>query len=270
MSDNTSSGTALEVKTSERLAEIKSAKGGLRLRTMADYWTMANAIHRAGMGPRDMNAAQIMIAIQMGAEVGMSPMSALKNTAVVNGRPTIWGDALLALALKSGLLEDIQEVVEGAAEKLVARCTVKRKGLASPVVREYSVADAKQAGLWGKKGPWQQYPKRMLAMRARGFALRDAFPDALGGFTLTEEARDTEAVAESESRSEAFLGRLRENGAPGPSEVAGEEPVDVPSREMGEDPAAEVEGGAPVGIDPEEVRAREMRDAGLFDEEEDA
>jgi hypothetical protein len=48
------------------------------------------------------------------------------------------------------------------------------------------VADAKLARLWGKSGPWQQYPKRMLQMRAR-VAFRDLFADALGGHYIAEE-----------------------------------------------------------------------------------
>jgi hypothetical protein len=65
----------------------------------------------------------------------------------------------------------------------------KRKGR-KPVTAKFSVEDAKRAGLWGKQGPWQAYPKRMMQMRARGFALRDAFPDVLKGLITAEEAQD--------------------------------------------------------------------------------
>ncbi len=71
----------------------------------------------------------------------------------------------------------------------VAVCVAKRKGR-KPVIAKFSVEDAKRAGLWGKQGPWQAYPKRMMQMRARGFALRDAFPDALKGLITVEEAQD--------------------------------------------------------------------------------
>ena len=73
---------------------------------------------------------------------------------------------------------------------MVATCEAKRRGDAEPVVSRFSMADAKRAGLAGKTGPWTQYPKRMLQMRARGFALRDAFPDLLRGFVTAEEAQD--------------------------------------------------------------------------------
>ena len=46
-----------------------------------------------------------MIAIMHGLEVGLSPLSALQRIAVINGRPTIWGDGALALVKASGLCE---------------------------------------------------------------------------------------------------------------------------------------------------------------------
>ena len=59
-----------------------------------------------------------------------------------------------------------------------------------PERRTFSVADAKRAKLWFKAGPWTTYPDRMPQMRARGFAIRDTFPDALRGVITAEEAQD--------------------------------------------------------------------------------
>ena len=47
----------------------------------------------------------------------------------------------------------------------------------------------KATRLWGKN-VWKSYPDRMLQMRARGFALRDSFPDVLKGLITREEAQD--------------------------------------------------------------------------------
>lgn len=135
----------------------------------------------------------ILVACQWGYELGLAPMQALQNIAVINGRPSVYGDAAMALAQSSPLCEEISETIEGeGSANPVAVCTAKRKGRA-PVVSRFSVEDAKRAGLWGKQGPWTQYPKRMLQMRARGFALRDAFPDVLKGLITQEEARDIPA-----------------------------------------------------------------------------
>lgn len=131
----------------------------------------------------------ILLAVQWGREVGLSPLQALQNIAVINGRPSIWGDSALALVTVHPDCEDIIETVEETKGDLVASCTVLRKGR-KPLTRTFSWSDAKKAGLTGKTGPWQQYPKRMLQQRARGFALRDAFPDALRGVITTEESGD--------------------------------------------------------------------------------
>jgi hypothetical protein len=126
-----------------------------------------------------------MVAVQHGLELGLAPMQALQSIAVVNGKPVIYGDTALALATSHPAFLDIEETVEGN----VATCVVKRRDR-SAVVRTFSEADAKKAGLWGKTGPWQQYPNRMLQMRARSWALRDAFPDALRGLGIREEVQD--------------------------------------------------------------------------------
>lgn len=157
-------------------------------------WRIANAVVKAGMAPRGLETSEkAMVAIMHGMEVGMTPMAALQSIAVVNGRPTIWGDGAIGLVRGSGKCEWIKERIEGDGDNMVAICDVKRKGEADPIRATFSVADAKKAGLWGKQGPWQQYPKRMLAMRARAFALRDGFADILRGLGIAEEVQDTPA-----------------------------------------------------------------------------
>lgn len=160
-------------------------------------WRMAVAISKSGLAPKGIQTPEaIFTAMQLGAEVGLSPMSALQNIAVVNGRPTIWGDAQLALVRASGQLEDFIETLEGEGDKMVATCTAKRAGYSTPSKASFSVDDAKKAGLWNKEGPWKTSPKRMLQMRARAFALRDGFTDILKGIYSTEEARDIPAMVD--------------------------------------------------------------------------
>lgn len=132
----------------------------------------------------------IMVCVQWGYEIGLAPMQALQNIAVINGKPSVYGDAAMALVQASPVCEDIEEYFEGeGTPNPVAVCVAKRKGR-KPVVAKFSVEDAKRAGLWGKGGPWTAYPKRMMQMRSRGFALRDAFPDVLKGLITAEEAQD--------------------------------------------------------------------------------
>ena len=136
--------------------------------------------------------ANVMLAVQMGSELGLAPMQALQSIAVINGRPGVWGDGLIGLCRQSPLCEDIVETIEGEGDDKTATCIAKRRG-STPVTSTFSMGDAKRAGLAGKPGPWTQYPERMLKNRARGFALRDAFPDVLRGFKTIEELQDIPA-----------------------------------------------------------------------------
>ncbi len=133
----------------------------------------------------------VMIALQMGAEVGLSPMQAIQNIAVINGKPCLWGDGALAVTMASPHYQYHKEWLTGDLkdETLTAHCTIKRKG-SEDYTYSFGIQDAKKAGLWGKQGVWQQYPARMLQNRARGFALRDKFADALRGINIREEVED--------------------------------------------------------------------------------
>ena len=165
---------------------------GLVLQTMADAMSYSKMVANSDFAPKDFRGKpeSCLLAIDLGSSIGLSRIQSLQSIAVINGRPTIWGDAALALVQSSPVCEFISEAVDGDGEQMVATCTAKRRGYPQPTVVKFTVADAKKAGLWGKTGPWTQYPKRMLQMRARGFALRDAFPDVLKGLVTAEEAQD--------------------------------------------------------------------------------
>lgn len=183
-----------------RLPSLQSG-GQVRAIVPQDFdgaWRIATAVCKAGMAPIGLDTPEkAMVAIMHGMEVGLTPMAALQSIAVVNGRPTIWGDGAIGLVRGSGKLEWIKEKIEGEGDNMRAVCEVKRKGEPDTIRATFSVADAKKAGLWGKTGrngqptPWVTYPKRMLAMRARAFALRDGFADVLRGLGIAEEVQDT-------------------------------------------------------------------------------
>lgn len=147
---------------------------------------------RTEMVPRDYRGKPdaIRIAVIWGKEIGLHPMQALRSIAVIGGRPALWGDAVLGLIYASGKSEYIKEWSVGEGEDLTFWFETKRQGNPLPIARSFSVKDAKKAGLWGKQGPWSSYPQRMLAMRARGWGARDAYPDVLGGLLIDAEAMD--------------------------------------------------------------------------------
>lgn len=161
----------------------------LRPNSMGEAMQMAEMLSSSQMVPKNyQNKPQdTLVAMMMGSELGLNPIQALQNIAVINGKPSIYGDAMLALVQNHHAFGGIKEHYDEQA--MTAHCTVWRKGGEKHTVT-FSKADAEKAGLWGKAGPWSQYPKRMQTFRARGFALRDQFADALAGLISREEAED--------------------------------------------------------------------------------
>ena len=130
---------------------------------------------------------EILLAIHMGNKIGLDPIQSLNGIAVIKGKASLFGDALLAVVRRSGNLEYCKEWQEDDT----AYCEVKRRDESLPTKCSFSLEDAKKAKLITEKSPcWIKYPNRMLKMRARSFALRDAFADILQGMHSAEEVMD--------------------------------------------------------------------------------
>jgi len=174
-----------------------------------------------------------MAAIMRGAEIGLAPMQALSNIAVINGRASLWGDALPALMQRAGHKIDVE--LSGDDGEETATATLIRGDTGQTVVRTFSMADARKAKLLDKNSPWQTYPKRMLMMRARSWAVRDGAADALMGLQVAEEVQDYQPIKDVTPRgpksggfADAVTKKL-ESQAPTRQEVGEDKP------ETGED-----------------------------------
>ena len=159
---------------------------GIVPQTIEEAFRLAGGIATSGLAPKDMATPEkVLVAILTGMEIGLPPMFAVQKIAVINGRPSLWGDAIPALLYAKGF--KLKEWTDGDT----AYCEVTRP-TGETITRTFSDADAKAAGLLGKPGPWTQYRARMRQMRARGFAARDGAADVLGGMYLREELDEPE------------------------------------------------------------------------------
>lgn len=156
-------------------------------------WRTAELISKAKCIPREFqgNPADVLVVVQFGYELGLNPMIAIQNMMIVNNRPAIWGDAMLALCMRTkgqkfGFIDCIETYDE---DKKHWTCTSIRDGR-EPVIRTFTMEDAKLGGLLEKPGSWQTNRKRMMQCRTRGFSLRDTYPDILKGIFSIEEASD--------------------------------------------------------------------------------
>jgi hypothetical protein len=162
--------------------------------SLDEVFRIAQAMSLSGLAPPSLNTPEkITVAILAGAELGLPPFQSVQSFAVINSRPTIWGDGMLAVIRSRGIR--VREWTEGEDDGRVAHCEITRPDTGEIIERKFSVSDAKKAGLWGKAGPWQQYPGRMLQMRSRAFACRDGAADILRGFQMREEIEDYGATA---------------------------------------------------------------------------
>lgn len=182
--------TAVSTQTAQKPMTPGGALAAFVPQDSAQLIKLADVLSKSGdMVPKQFqgNAPAITAAIMRGMEVGLNPMQALSSIAVINGRATLWGDALPALVQRAGHHIDVD--YEGQGDNLTAVATLTRSD-GRKVVRRFSMGDAKRAGLLGKQGPWLQYTSRMLGHRARAWAIRDGAADALMGLQVTEEASD--------------------------------------------------------------------------------
>ena len=173
--------------------------------------------------------ANVFLAVQMGAEVGLTAMQAIQSIAVINNRPSLWGDGLIGVVRASGICKYITETIDGDGDHRTAWCGTQRSDTEEIVKRSFSWDDAKKANLTGK-GPWKSYPDRMLAMRARAFCLRDAYADVLKGLHSADELADMgtlEAQPDGTYKVQSPTARpQRENPAPVEPDDAGHEELD--------------------------------------------
>ncbi|GAB5434759.1 MAG: hypothetical protein EpisKO_41290 [Epibacterium sp.] len=214
-----------------------------------DAFRLSKALAAAGdMVPQNFrgNPEATMAAILRGIEVGLPPMQALSSIAVINGRASLWGDAIPALMQRAG--HHLDTVVVGSGDDMKAVAELTRGDTGKTYTREFSVQDAKDANLWGKAGPWKQYPKRMLTNRARSWAARDGAADALMGLQIAEEMQDVPAPRDVTPKPGGFASiaqKARQQAAQGASPEPAQEAEEDPHTLDGEVLPSE-EGNAPA------------------------
>jgi hypothetical protein len=170
---------------------IEVGDRGVIIRSFEDLQRFSRLVLESGAAPKGIDSVgKVAVAVQMGLERGMAPLGGLRAVFFVHGLPSWRGEAAVAIVRQSPLCTYYKAWVEGEGDARRGVCKTHRRGDPEPVETEFSVKDAKKAGLWAKEGPWQQYPDRQLRWRAIGFNLRDQFSDLLGGFPITEELRD--------------------------------------------------------------------------------
>lgn len=152
------------------------------LRTFGDLIQMSDMLVKSGMIPPTVKTKEAAAAIILkGRELGIPTMEAFSLINVISGKPTISPQGMIALARRTGQLQDITITDETDT----AVVTVTRKGQ-TPFTTRFSARDAVAMGL-ANKDNWQKQPKVMRQWRAISANFRITFPDVIGGMYMPEE-----------------------------------------------------------------------------------
>nr|WP_303932831.1 recombinase RecT [Treponema denticola] len=164
-----------------------------------DQMKMAEVMAKSGLLPKALDTKEkVFIALQWGVELGLTPMAAATNIAVINGKPTLSADIMHAIVRNNPEYAGAEwkKQDEQAAEVLVKR---KNANMTETFRGYYDIEMAKRANLLSKEN-WRAYPARMLKHRALSFALRDAFPDVLAGLYSPDELSGDNQPAQNQKQ----------------------------------------------------------------------
>ena len=163
------------------------AVSNLMPQTQAEKYEMASVLCKSGLIPSGLNSPEkVFVALQWGHELGLSPMVAVNNVAVINGKPTLSADIMSAVVKRSPEYGGIKwiEMSDTKAECEITRILPNGE---KEVQRScFTMDDAVKAGLAGRD-VWKKYPRRMLKHRCLSYGLKDVFPDLLAGLYDPEE-----------------------------------------------------------------------------------
>jgi len=179
-------------------AEISFGGHGMELKSLDEAWRFSQLVYKSGFAPYGFDSPErVMVAVEMGLELGIPPMMAIQNIGVINGKPGVYGDITMALIRRGGAFDEssYKEWFSGKPfdDDYTAHCQMRRLPDGHPFEATFSVAQARLAGLWGKKSakgapsPWVLYPGDMLMWKARARASRPLFAAELKGMAMLED-----------------------------------------------------------------------------------
>ncbi|MGI5060569.1 recombinase RecT [Treponema denticola] len=203
-----------------------------------DQMRMAEVMAKSGLLPKALDTKEkVFIALQWGVELGLTPMAAATNIAVINGKPTLSADIMHAIVRNNPEYAGAEwkKQDEQAAEVLVKR---KNANMTETFRGYYDIEMAKRANLLSKEN-WRAYPARMLKHRALSFALRDAFPDVLAGLYSPDDLSGDNQPAQNQKQGNYQSYEMAEKTEPEQEatlEPLGAEPCTNPAPEKEKSP----------------------------------
>lgn len=164
---------------------------------LEEAWRLATALSKSTLVPDAYREqpSNIMTAIMMGADLGISTTQAMREVYVVKGRPSTSALLKVALVLQSPLCEYWQ-LIESTDTQ--ATFETKRRGAKQPTRHTYTLDEAKKADLYPGQNDssWRKRPKLMLRRRCESELADEVYPDVVKGLRTEDEAQEIEREAQ--------------------------------------------------------------------------
>ena len=151
---------------------------------MTDRIEHAKIVAQSSLIPAEYRGkpADIVWAMDIGDALGVPYTQVMQSMVVARGKMTMSADLMGAVVRRAGHKLRLREEGNSVTATLLR---------ADDPDYEFTVtwdeAKARAAGLWGNRGPWQQYPRQMLRARAITEVCRQGASDALAGTVYTPE-----------------------------------------------------------------------------------
>lgn len=175
------------------LPAVRNGASTVVVRTHQDAVALGQTLASSGYFKDARDAAQAAVKVMAGAELGLPPVTSMSGIHIVEGKPTI-GAGLMATLVKKHPNYSYRVV-----DHTVERCEIAFYEHGEEIGRsEFTMAEAKNAGLVRDRGPWKAHPKNMLFARALSNGVRWHCPDVLGGPVYTHDEMGLEVNADGE------------------------------------------------------------------------
>lgn len=131
---------------------------------------------------KNANESQLLLIAMKGLELGMAPIHAITHINIIQGKPCLSSEGMLAL-----IFEKVPGVKLTYKTWTNDECTIECVRPGQDInTFSYTIKDADQAGLLSK-GSWKTHTKSMLKARVISMMARALFPDVLCGVSYTIE-----------------------------------------------------------------------------------
>lgn len=151
---------------------------------MTDRIEHAKIVAQSSLIPAEYRGkpADIVWAMDIGDALGVPYTQVMQSMVVARGKMTMSADLMGAVVRRAGHRLRLREDGDSVTADLI-----RADDPDYTFTVTWDKAKAQAAGLWGSRGPWQQYPRQMLRARAITEVCRQGASDALAGTVYTPE-----------------------------------------------------------------------------------